>query len=133
MVHNMNLLENKALLKNLLAQGDQLHTLGGGMVQVEVDMQREDDGFLIMVKAPSVSFENFKILTEGKFMQLFATRPNHTNDSFRVPLFYRKIDLPDYADVEGVIAEHKNNQLRVFIPIGLNTLQGKHEIKIKQI
>jgi HSP20 family protein len=133
MVGDMNLLENKSLLRNLLFQGDQLHTLGGGIAQITMEMERQEDGFLISVFAPSVSPENFKILTEGKYMQLFAAHLNQEGSGVRIPIFYRKIDLPDYADAEGIIAEHKGNELKVFVPIGLNTSSGKHEIQIKQL
>ena len=129
----MNLLENKSLLRNLLLQGDQLHTLGGGIVQVTMDVDKQDDGFLVSIFAPSISPENFKILTEGNIMQLFATQAHHNDESIRVPIFYRRVELPQFADINGVIAEHKGNELKVFIPIGLNTLSGKHEIEIKQL
>lgn len=129
----MNLLENKSLLRNLLFQGDQLHTLGGGIAQVTMEVDKREDGYMISIFAPSISSENFKILTEGNVMQLFAAQLTQPQSGVNVPLFYRRIELPQFADINGVIAEHRGNNLKVFIPIGLNTNSGKHEIQIKQI
>ncbi len=133
MMEGTNLLENKTLLRNLLFQGDQLHTISGGIAQVTLEVEQKETGFLIEINAPGISAANFKILTENKHMQLFAAQMNQANSGIMIPLFYRKIDLPDYADIEGVIAEHKGNELKVFVPIGLNTSHGKHEIQIKQL
>jgi HSP20 family protein len=134
----MNLLENKSLLRNLLFQGDQLHTLGGGIVQITMEIDKREDGYLISIFAPSTSAESFKILTEGSVMQLYAVQLNQQSSSVNIPLFYRRIELPEFADVTGVIAEYRGNKLKVFIPIGLNTTSGnatsaKHEIQIKQL
>lgn len=129
----MNLLENKSVLRNLLFQGDQLHTLGGGIAEVSMEVDKREDGYMISVFAPSISSENFKILTEGNVMQLFAAQKNEPETGVNVPLFYRRIELPQFADINGVIAEHRGNDLKVFIPIGLNTTKGKHEIQIKQL
>ena len=129
----MNYLENKSLLRNLLFQGDQLHTLGGGIVQVTMEVDKQDDGFLISVHAPSISPDHIKILTEGNIMQLFAIQSHLKDSGLNIPVFYRRIELPQFADVNNIIAEHRNNELKVFIPIGLNNTAGKHEIQIKQL
>ncbi len=131
----MNLLKDKVLLRNLLFQGDQLNTLSGGVSQITMKVNQQDDGFLIKVHAPGVSADHLKVISDQKSMQIFATlnMKNAENLPAIMPLFYRKLDLPLFVDTNAVEAVHQRSELEIFIPMGANNSGNKKEIEIKQI
>jgi HSP20 family protein len=131
----MNLLKDKVLLRNLLFQGDQLNTLSGGVAQITMKVDQQEDGFLINVHAPGVSANHLKVISDKQSMQIFATLAMENADNMPaiMPIFYRKLDLPLFVDMDAVEAIHKGNELEVFVPMGANNAGAKKEIEIKQI
>ncbi|WP_296619398.1 Hsp20/alpha crystallin family protein [Marivirga sp.] len=130
----MNLLKNKDLLRNLLYQGDQLNTLGGGVTQIDFSIENLDDGFSIMVNAPSIEAEQLKVISDQNSLQIFATIIHPAvNSGVVIPLFYRKVELPIFANTDDVDAVHHDNRLEIFVPIGKNSRNNKKEVNIKQI
>jgi len=130
----MNLLENKDVLRSLLFQGDQLNTLAGGIAKVNFNIENQNDGFLITVEAPGISADQLKVISERNSLHIFANM-NHPAENLGVmiPLFYRKVDLPIFANTDEVEAVHHDGKLEIFIPIGKNSAKSKKEINIKQI
>ncbi|HET8861456.1 Hsp20/alpha crystallin family protein [Marivirga sp.] len=130
----MNLLKNKDVLRNLLFQGDQLNTLAGGVAKIDFKIEHLEDGFSIIVQAPGIAAEQLKVISDRSSLQIFATI-NHPSEKFGVmiPLFYRKVDLPIFADTDDVDAVHHDSRLEIFVPIGKNSTSSKKEIKIQQI
>lgn len=130
----MNLLKNKDLLRNLLYQGDQLNTLAGGVTQIDFKIEHLDDGFSIVVNAPSVEAEQLKVISDQNSLQIIATviHPS-VNAGVMIPLFYRKVELPIFANTDDVDAVHHDHRLEIFVPIGKNSENNKKEVNIKQI
>lgn len=130
----MNLLKNKDLLRNLIYQGDQLNTLAGGVAQIDFNIENLEDGFSIVVNAPSIEAEQLKVISDQNSLQIFATvkRPV-ANSGVMIPLFYRKVELPIFANTDEVDAVHHNDRLEIFVPIGKNSENNKKEVNIKQI
>lgn len=130
----MNLLKNKDVLRSLLFQGDQLNTLAGGVVKIDFNIENQTDGFLIVVNAPGIEAEQLKVISDQSSLQIFAT-VNHPaeNHGVMIPLFYRKVQLPAFANTDEVDAVHHDNKLEIFVPIGKNSASSKKEINIKQI
>jgi len=130
----MNLLKNKDVLRKLLLQGDQLNTLAGGVVNTDFNIENQTDGFLISINAPGINTEQLKVISEENSIQVFATLA-HPSENFGVmiPLFYRKVDLPVFANTDEVEAVHQEGRLEIFVPIGKNSASSKKEIQIKQL
>lgn len=130
----MNLLKNKDVLRNLLFQGDQLNTLAGGVAKIDFNIENQTDGFLIKLNAPSIEADQLKVISDKNSLQVFATI-NHPaeNNGVMIPLFYRKIELPIFANTDDVEAVYHENSLEIFVPIGKNSSSNKKEIEIKQI
>jgi HSP20 family protein len=130
----MNLLKNKEVLRNLLFQGDQMNTLAGGVAKIDFNVENQTDGFLIKITAPGIEAEQLKVISDKNSLQVFATI-NHPAEKFGVmiPLFYRKVELPIFANTDDVEAVHHENKLEIFVPIGKNSSSSKKEIEIKQI
>ncbi|GAA5026640.1 hypothetical protein GCM10011506_12470 [Marivirga lumbricoides] len=131
----MNLLNNKELLRNLLIQGDQLNTLSGGVSQVTMDVRKQEDGFAITVHAPGISAEHLKVISDVRSLQIYATLSGFDEGSTPaiLPVFYRKLDLPIFANTDDIEAVYHESNLEIFIPIGRNNTGNKKEIEIKQI
>ncbi|MBK6263629.1 Hsp20/alpha crystallin family protein [Marivirga sp. S37H4] len=131
----MNLLNNKLLLRNLLFQGDQLNTLSGGVTQVTMDVKNQENGSLINIHAPGISAESLKVIYEKNALHIYATLNYQNNDKAPalIPIFYRKLDLPTFADNNAIEAQYHENKLEVFVPIGSSNTGNKKEIEIKQI
>lgn len=130
----MNLLKNKDVLRNLLFQGDQLNTLAGGIAQIDFKIENQVDGFSIKLNAPSIEADQLKVISDKNSLQVFATiNPTLENNAVMIPLFYRKIELPIFANTDDVEAVHHENKLEIFVPIGKNSSNSKKEINIKQI
>lgn len=131
----MNLLKNKELLRNLLMQGDQLNTLSGGVAQVSMDVKKQEDGFAISVHAPGISAEHLKVISDIRSVQIYATLGGfeEANTPVVLPVFYRRIDLPSFANTDDIEAVYHENNLEIFIPIGRNNTGNKREVEIKQI
>lgn len=131
----MNLLNNKELLRNLLIQGDQLNTLSGGVAQVTMDVKKQEDGFAISVHAPGISAENLKVISDIRSLQIYATLSDFNAESTpaMLPVFYRRLDLPSFANTDDIEAVYHESNLEIFIPIGRNNTGNKKEIEIKQI
>jgi HSP20 family protein len=130
----MNLLADKSLLRSLLYQGDQLNTLNGGTVNVDINIANDSEGFTIKLRAPGIDPDQLKALAENKSIQVFATLPNVDPVVGAImPLFYRKINLPAYVNADEVDAIYKDNQLEIFVPAGNTDNGNKHEIRIKQL
>ncbi|SMG33762.1 Hsp20/alpha crystallin family protein [Marivirga sericea] len=129
----MNLLKNRDVLRNLLFQGDQLNTLAGGVAKVDFKIENQTDGFLIELNAPSIEAKQFKVISEQNSLQVFATI-NHPaeNHGVMIPLFFRKVQLPAFANTNDVEAVYRDNKLEIFVPIGKNSTSSKKEINIKQ-
>ncbi len=131
----MNLLKDKVLLRNLLFQGDQLNTLSGGVAQITMKVEQKADGFIVNLHAPGVSADHLKVISDQRSMQIYATFDMHNAEMAPaiVPMFYRKVALPMFVDMDSVEAVHKNSELQIFIPMGANNSGNKKEIEIKQI
>lgn len=131
----MNLLNNKLLLRNLLFQGDQLNTLSGGVTEVTMDVKKQENGSLINVHAPGISADNLKVIYDKNALHIYATLDLEDAGIMPalIPIFYRKYDLPSFADNGSIEAVHHENRLEVFVPIGRSNSGNKKEIEIKQI
>lgn len=130
----MNLLENKDVLRSLLLQGDQLNTLAGGVSKIGFNIEKRTDGFLIEVNAPGIEAEQLKVISDKNSLQVLAAL-NHPglDQGVMIPLFYRKVELPIFANTDDVEAVHHENKLEIFVPIGKNSSSSKKEIEIKQL
>jgi HSP20 family protein len=130
----MNLLENKDVLRSLLLQGDQLNTLAGGVSKIGFNIEKRTDGFLIEVNAPGIEADQLKVISDKNSLQVLAAL-NHPglDQGVMIPLFYRKVELPIFANTDDVEAVHHENKLEIFVPIGKNSSSSKKEIEIKQL
>lgn len=116
----MNLLNNKQILRGLLTQGDILNTINGGVSMTHVVKEQMEDYFSISVSAPSVPAEAFNVVLNDQQLIIFAVLPNSTvqedDQLFNIPMFYKSFDLPPYIDIENIEAMHDDEKLTIALP-----------------
>lgn len=130
----MNLLKNKDVLRSLLFQGDQMNTLAGGVAKIDFKIEEQPNGFFIVINAPGIEAEQLKVISDQNSLQIFATLKQPSESTgVMIPLFFRKVDLPIFANTSEVEAIHQQNRLEIFVPIGTGNSNSKKEVVIKQL
>jgi HSP20 family protein len=89
-----------------------------------VDIQEEDDRFVLHADIPGVKPEDIEVTMENGVLTLSGTREeqrqSETNGYRRVERvsgrFFRRFTLPDTANAEGITAKSHNGVLEVIIP-----------------
>ncbi|MBO0360328.1 Hsp20/alpha crystallin family protein [Hymenobacter sp. BT186] len=126
----MNLISRK-FIRNMAPQLDLLNTLGGGIAQAQMRIDKLKKGVVIRVAAPSVSPENIHVVLNNNRMTVFGEFRHEPEDQLAAPLFTRILDLPGNLDLTRIDAIHENNELQVRIPY-LDPSSQQREIDIKQ-
>ena len=112
----MKIIKDKSLLKNIARQIDLLNTLGGGICQTNVQIDKREKGAIIKVSAPSVPAEAFKIVLDRNRLAVFAVMQHTTESQLTAPLFHQDFLLPPHVALDRVKAVYKGNQLQVRLP-----------------
>lgn len=105
-------------------QIDLLNTLYGGSSQTTMNVEREDDGLVITLSAPSVKANSFNVLVEGNKLVLYtllvSTSVNHDEEGsaqrLAVPMFLRVLDIPSFVDADQIEAVHEHGRVVVNLP-----------------
>lgn len=126
----MNLI-SREFIRNLVPQLDLLNTLGGGIAQVQLRLDKREQGVLVRVAAPSVSPENIHVLLNNSRLTVRAQYRHRPEDQLAAPLFTHVLDLPANLDLNRIDAIHEEGELRIRIPYQ-NPADRPREITIKQ-
>lgn len=126
----MNLI-SREFIRNMAPQLDLLNTLGGGIAQAQMRVDKLKKGVVIRVAAPSVSPENIHVVLNNNRMTVYGEFRHQPEDQLGAPLFTRILDLPANLDLSRIDAVHENNELQVRIPY-LDPSSQQREIEIKQ-
>ncbi|MBC8081680.1 MAG: Hsp20 family protein [Hymenobacter sp.] len=126
----MNLI-SREFIRNMAPQLDLLNTLGGGIAQAQLRIEKRKKGVVIRVAAPSVRPENIHVVLNNSRMTVFGEFRHQPDDQLAAPLFSRILDLPANLDLTRIEAIHENNELQVRIPYQDSASQQR-EIDIKQ-
>ena len=111
------------VFKGTGGQIDLLNTLYGGSTQTTMNVEREDDQFVITLAAPGVSANAFNVLVEGGKLVLYTLlvgtsehKIEGENQRMAVPMFLRVLDIPAFVDVDQIEAVHEQGRVRVMLP-----------------
>ncbi len=126
----MNLI-SREFIRSMAPQLDLLNTLGGGIAQAQMRIDKLKKGVVIRVAAPSVSPENIHVVLNNDRMTVYGEFRHQPEDQLGAPLFTRILDLPANLDLSRIDAIHENNELQVRIPY-LDPSSRQREIEIKQ-
>lgn len=127
---SMNLI-SKDFIRNIVPQLDLLNTLGGGIAQAAMRIDKQEQGVVVHVAAPSVPPENFHVVLNENVLTVFAEFRHSPEDQLAAPLFSRVLQLPAGLDLSRIDAVFEGQELHVRIPY-LAASSKSREIDIKQ-
>lgn len=125
----MNLI-SKEFIRNIAPQLDLLNTLGGGVAQAAMRVDKREKGVVVRVAVPSVQPENFHVVLDNNTLTVYAEYRNSPEDRLSAPLFSRVLTLPDNLDPSRIDAVFAGQELQVRIPYR-DTTSKPREISIK--
>jgi HSP20 family protein len=126
----MNLI-SKEFIRNIAPQLDLLNTVGGGIAQAMMRVDKGEKGVVIRVAAPSVRPENFHVVLNNNNLTVYCEYRHEAEDKLGAPLFNQTVALPLNLDLTRIDAIHEGHELRVRIPYKDPATQQR-EIDIKQ-
>ncbi|WP_354582484.1 Hsp20/alpha crystallin family protein [Hymenobacter sp. UYP22] len=109
---------------------DLMNTLGGGIAQASMRVDKREKGVVVRIAAPSVSPDNFHVVLNENTLTVFAEFRHSPEDQLAAPLFSRVLQLPAGLDATRIDAVFEGQELQVRIPYQDNA--EPREITIKQ-
>lgn len=125
----MNLI-SKEFIRNIAPQLDLLNTLGGGIAQARLRIDKREKGVIIRVALPSVRPQNFHVVLNENTLTVYAEFRHTPDDKLAAPLFSRTLSLPGGLNASRIDAVFEGEELLVRIPYAAN--DEPREIDIKQ-
>ncbi|GAB3877372.1 hypothetical protein GCM10028824_37320 [Hymenobacter segetis] len=126
----MKLISSK-FIHSIAPQLDLLNTIGGGVAQPQLRIDRHPKGVIVRVAMPTVSANSFRVVLNQQKLTVFSDYRHEPDDQLAAPLFVQTLDLPTNLDVARIDAIHEGQELRVRIPF-LNPNDHQREIDIKR-
>lgn len=101
--------------KELLAQIDFANTVNGGMAETKAQAWREQEGYKLVLKAPSVDIEKIQIQTANqRFMVYYMMDVLEGQE--QMPYFLINLPLSPEVDVERISAKFENGHIYIRAP-----------------
>ncbi len=111
----MKLISSKTI-RDFAPQLDLLNTIGGGVAQPQVRLDKREKGVILRVALPSASPETFHVALHNQRLTVYGAYRHQPDDELSAPLFVRMLDLPANLDVARIDAVQEGPELRVRIP-----------------
>ena len=125
----MNLI-SKAFIRNIAPQLDLLNTLGGGIAQAQLRIDKREKGVIVRVVLPSVEPQNFHVVLNENTLTVYAEFRHAPDSKLAAPLFSRTLSLPAGLNASRIDAVFEGAELLVRIPYAAN--DEPREIDIRQ-
>ena len=125
----MKLISSK-FIRSIAPQLDLLNTIGGGVAQPQLRVDRHPKGVIVRVAMPTVSADRFRVVLNQNKLTVFGEYRHEPDDERAAPLFVQTLDLPANLDAARTDAVHEGQELRVRIPFAKPNSQQR-EIDIK--
>lgn len=111
----MKLISSK-IIRDFAPQMDLLNTIGGGVAQAQVRLDKREQGVILRVALPSASPDTFHVALHNQRLTVYGAYRHQPDDKLSAPLFMRMLDLPANLDVARIDAVQEGPELRVRIP-----------------
>ena len=131
----MNFLKNNPLLRGLLSQGDQLHTINGGVAPLQYRKENTPEGIQIHIKVPSVAPEAYQAVVHGPrlVVQVHMAKDVNARPGFlKVPMHNRIEEIPVGVDLSRIEAVVDAEGLHVMLPYTEGFSDDVHPIPIRR-
>ena len=107
---------NSKIIRDFAPQMDLLNTIGGGVAQPQVRLDKRKQGVILRVALPSASPDTFHVALHNQRLTVYGAYRHQPDDELSAPLFMRVLDLPANLDVARIDAVQHGPELRVRIP-----------------
>lgn len=118
-------------IRNIAPQLDLLNTIGGGVAQAQLRLDKRPKGVVLRVAAPSVAPESFHVVLNDQRLTVYGEYRHQPDDQLAAPLFVQTLDLPGNLDLARIDAVHEGAELRIRIPYK-DTTNEQREIDIRR-
>jgi HSP20 family protein len=125
----MKLISSK-FIHSIAPQLDLLNTIGGGVAQPQLRIDKHPKGVIVRVAMPTVSADRFRVVLNKNKLTVFGEYRHVPDDDRAAPLFVQTLDLPANLDATRTDAIHEGQELRVRIPFAKPNSQQR-EIDIR--
>lgn len=110
--------DNNKWVTNILKVVDTLNTFNGGMISPSYKLNRNDDNYLLAIKAPGVSPEAMRVeVVEDKLM-IYHLLDFGKEEKEIIPNIINVIPIPSEVDIKKISAEYEDKLLLVYLPFG---------------
>lgn len=117
-------------IRTIAPQLDLLNTIGGGVAQPQLRVDRHPKGVILRVAMPTVSADSFRVVLNQQRLTVFGEYRHEPTAPLAAPLFIQTLDLPANLDLARIDAVHEGQELRVRIPF-LHPTDQQREIDIR--
>ncbi len=120
-----------SISKELLAQIDLSNAINGGVVQVNAQGWKDEEGFHLVLQAPGIAMENLRIETvQQRFVVYHPVEV--LNGSMQLPWYLVNLPLLPIVDVDRITARIEDGQLHVFAPFNDWAKGARKEISLEE-
>lgn len=126
----MKLIKDKKFLQNIAHYIDLTNTIGGGISQPTIRMEKRKSGALLRVQMPGIEPEQWQVVVDKNNLAVMALHQNPENPAKQIPLFHQNFVLPLHANLAQLEASFVGRELRVNIPF---LPKGPRELEINNL
>ncbi|MFT2011569.1 Hsp20/alpha crystallin family protein [Pontibacter sp. 13R65] len=128
----MKLIKDKEFLRNIAQHINLFNTIGGGVSETYVNIEKYKKGAVIKVWAAGVDSNSFKIVLHNNQLTVLSMLHSDGDAQVAIPLFNRTYMLPPQVDLMRIEAVHQDGQLQIKLPYH-DAASHPKEIKIQQL
>lgn len=122
---------SREFIRTIAPQLDLLNTIGGGVAQPKLRINKRPQGVVLHVAMPSVAAESFHVVLKDNHLTVYGEYRHQPDDQLAAPLFVQTLNLPRNLDLLAINATHENGELRVAIPFNDPAANQPREIDIQ--
>ena len=122
---------SREFIRTIAPQLDLLNTIGGGVAQPALRVNKRPKGVVLHVAMPSVPAESFHVVLKDNHLTVYGEYRHGPGDQLAAPLFVQTLDLPKNLDLTAINATHEGGELRVAIPFRDAEANQPREIDIQ--
>jgi HSP20 family protein len=133
---DMNFLKDRALLRELLMQGDLMNSVNGGVRQTDFQVETDGDDILINVSNPSVPPESFSftVFNDKLLINVLCTKVDEqSGKTYAFPMFTKVVDIPFYIDIPRIDGTYGDGVFRIHLPSNPNIPRKPMNLRIRNL
>lgn len=112
----MKLIKDKKFLQNIAHYIDATNTVGGGVIQPQVRLEKRKKEAILQILLPGVEAEQCQVILDKNQLTVMALHQQDSLTATLAPLFHQNFVLPANIDYAQMRVVHEGRELRVHLP-----------------